>query len=257
MSAAAYREVAGAFVREECEMSTVAPHEDRQADSDFPAGLAYAGYAAYRAAGVRETLPRDERPALAQEAEQALAGVPGVAVRGTYDTTGYRPDADLMVWLAGPSADAVQEAMAALARTRLGAALEPFWTAIGVHREAEFNRSHVPAFFAGEPARRYLCAYPFVRTAEWYLLAPEQRRTLLAEHGRMGRDYPDVRANTVSAFGLGDYEWLLAFEADDLVRIVDLVRHLRGSAARLYTKNELPFITGVRKPLADVLDVLP
>ncbi len=45
----------------------------------------------------------------------------------------------------------------------------------------------------------------------------------------MARDYPDVRANTVSSFALGDYEWMLAFEADELDRIVDLMRHLRGS----------------------------
>ena len=51
---------------------------------------------------------------------------------------------------------------------------------------------------------------------------------MLAEHGMMARDYPDVRANTVSSFALGDYEWILAFEADELWRIVDLMRHLRG-----------------------------
>jgi chlorite dismutase len=180
-----------------------------------------------------------------------------VAVRGSYDVAGYRADVDLMLWLCGPSADAVQESLAALRRTALGATLEPFWTSIGVHREAEFSKSHVPAFFAGEPARRYLCAYPFVRTSEWYLLEPAHRRELLAEHGRMGRGFPDVRANTVAAFGLGDYEWLLAFEADELGRIVDLIRHLRGSEARRYTKNELPFITGVRKPLADIVVALP
>ena len=73
----------------------------------------------------------------------------------------------------------------------------------------------------------------------------------------MGREYPDVRANTVSAFGLGDYEWLLAFECDDVVRIVDLIRHLRGAEARLYTNNELPFITGIRKPLVEILADLP
>ena len=89
-----------------------------------------------------------------------------------------------------------------------------------------------------------------MRSLEWYLLDPIRRRDLLVEHGRMGRGYPDVRANTVSAFGLGDYEWLLAFEADDLGRIVDLIRHLRGAEARLYTKEELPFITGRRRPLA-------
>ena len=51
---------------------------------------------------------------------------------------------------------------------------------------------------------------------------------MLAEHGQMARDYPDVRANTVAVFALGDYEWILAFEADELHRIVDLMRHLRA-----------------------------
>ncbi len=46
-------------------------------------------------------------------------------------------------------------------------------------------------------------------------------------------------------------------EADDVVRIVDLIRHLRAAEARLYTKNELPFITGIRKPLAEILADLP
>ena len=70
--------------------------------------------------------------------------------------------------------------------------------------------------------------YPFVRSYEWYLLPDAERRALLAEHGQMAREYPDVRANTVSSFALGDYEWILAFEADELHRIVDLMRHLRG-----------------------------
>ena len=56
-----------------------------------------------------------------------------------------------------------------------------------------------------------------------------ERRALLAEHGIMAREYPDVRANTVPSFALNDYEWILAFEADELHRIVDLMRHLRGA----------------------------
>ncbi|MGO9753623.1 MAG: hydrogen peroxide-dependent heme synthase [Solirubrobacteraceae bacterium] len=237
-------------------MSTVQIEAQPASDASFPAGLAYTAYAAYGVAGPL-AVPHADRAGLVEEAHAALSAIDGVAVRGTYDTAGYRADVDLVVWIAGPTADAVQDACAALRRTKLAAKLSPFWSAIGVHREAEFTKSHLPAYYAGEPARRYLCVYPFVRTTEWYLLAAEDRRAMLVEHGGMGREYPDVRANTTSAFGLGDYEWLLAFEADDLVRIVDLIRHLRGARARLYTKNELPFMTGVRKPLADIVDALP
>ena len=69
---------------------------------------------------------------------------------------------------------------------------------------------------------------------------------MLADHGKMARDYKDVRANTVASFSLGDYEWILAFEADDLSRIVDLMRHLRGSEARRHVREEVPFYTGAR-----------
>jgi chlorite dismutase len=124
---------------------------------------------------------------------------------------------------------------------------------MALHRPAEFNKSHIPAFLADETPRDYVCVYPFVRSYEWYLLADEERRAMLAEHGRMAREYPDVRANTVSAFALGDYEWMLAFEADELHRIVDLMRHLRGAKARLHTRLEIPFYTGRRKPVAELV----
>jgi hydrogen peroxide-dependent heme synthase len=115
----------------------------------------------------------------------------------------------------------------------------------------------VPAFLAEEEPRGYVCVYPFVRSYEWYLLPDEERRAMLAEHGQMARDYPDVCANTVAAFALGDYEWVLAFEADELYRIVDLMRHLRGSRARLYVREEVPFYTGRRRPLPDLISTLP
>jgi chlorite dismutase len=131
------------------------------------------------------------------------------------------------------------------------------WSVLALHRPAEFNKGHIPAFLAGEDARDYVSVYPFVRSYDWYLLPEVERRAMLAEHGQMARDYPDVRANTVSAFSLGDYEWLLAFEADELHRIVDLMRHLRGSRARLYVREELPFYTGRRKPIAELVAGLP
>ena len=73
----------------------------------------------------------------------------------------------------------------------------------------------------------------------------------------MARDYPDVRANTVASFALGDYEWILAFEADDLYRIVDLMRHLRGSETRRHVREEVPFYTGALASVADLVHRLP
>jgi hydrogen peroxide-dependent heme synthase len=199
------------------------------------------------------------RPALAAEVSELCqqAAGKGVVTRGCYDVQGLRADADYMFWWIAPSSDDLQEMYARFRRTGLGRASEPVWSVMALHRPAEFNKSHVPAFLAGEEPKNYVSVYPFVRSYEWYLLDDADRREMLAEHGMMARDYPDVRANTVACFALNDYEWMLAFEADELHRIVDLMRHLRGARARLHTRVEIPFYTGRRKPVHEMISALP
>ena len=79
---------------------------------------------------------------------------------------------------------------------------------------------------------------------------------MLVEHGMMGREYDQVLSNTVAAFALGDYEWLLALEADELHDTVDLMRHLRASGARMHVREEIPFFSGRRVDEAGVVEVL-
>jgi chlorite dismutase len=218
--------------------------------------IRYTMWSVFRAAESLDPGPRAEIAGEVVGLFEDLAAK-DVVVRGTYDVSGLRADADIMVWWHASSADALQDAYGKLRRTGLGQQLVPVWSAMALHRPAEFNKSHVPAFLAGEPAKAYVCVYPFVRSYEWYLLPDEERRAMLAEHGQMARGYPDVRANTVSSFALGDYEWMLAFEADELHRIVDLMRDLRASGARRHVREEIPFYTGRRRDIADLVSNLP
>jgi chlorite dismutase len=197
----------------------------------------------------------EDREKAAAEAAALLADVEsdGVVVRGVYDVAGLRADADLMIWWHAETIEQLQSAYHRFLRTELGAALEPVWSVAALHRPAEFNKSHVPAFLAGEDPKAYICVYPFVRSYDWYLLDDVRRRDMLVEHGQLARGYPDVRANTVAAFALGDYEWVLAFEADELHRIVDLMRDLRASEARRHVREEVPFYTGTRVTVEDLV----
>jgi chlorite dismutase len=224
--------------------------------NELNAAIRYTMWSVFRLA---RPLADDQRAAAADEVQALFDELAGkdVVVRGTYDVSGLRADADLMVWWHASTAEALQEAYGRLRRTALGRHLEPVWSQLALHRPAEFNRSHIPAFLAEEEPRRYLSVYPFVRSYEWYLLPEEERRFMLAEHGQMARGYPDVRANTVAAFSLGDYEWILAFEADELHRIVDLMRELRAATARRHVREEVPFYTGVRKPVTELVADLP
>ncbi|MGH3435483.1 MAG: hydrogen peroxide-dependent heme synthase [Sciscionella sp.] len=201
----------------------------------------------------------EDREGAGQEVAAYLDSLPekGTVVRGVYDVAGLRADADYLLWWHAEEIEQVQAAYAGLRRTALGRASTPVWSQVALHRPAEFNKSHLPAFLSDEEPRKYMCVYPFVRSYDWYLLPDGERRALLAEHGKMAREYPDVRANTVSSFALGDYEWILAFEADELHRIVDLMRHLRGSETRRHVRLEVPFYTGVRVPPAELVSNLP
>jgi peroxiredoxin len=209
---------------------------------------------------LREVLGEEaDRDGEAREVEELVAKLQAadVVVRGVYDLSGLRADADLMVWWHAEEVEQLQDAYHRLRRTAFGRRLDPVWSQVALHRPAEFNKSHIPAFLAAEEARDYICVYPFVRSYEWYLLEESERRAMLAEHGQMAREYKDVRANTVASFALGDYEWLLAFEADELHRIVDLMRHLRGSTARRHVREEVPFYTGRRRTPTELLTALP
>jgi peroxiredoxin len=202
----------------------------------------------------------EDRGAAASQAGEFLDALAdkGVVVRGVYDLAGLRADADYLIWWHAADVEALQAAYADLRRTTaLGRASVAVWSQVALHRPAEFNKSHVPAFLAGEEARRYVCVYPFVRSYDWYLLDDAERRRMLAQHGQQARDYPDVRANTVASFALGDYEWILAFEADELHRIVDLMRALRASEARRHVREEVPFYTGPRVEIGDLVATLP
>ncbi len=157
-----------------------------------------------------------------------------------------------MVWLTGTSSDALQDAISAFRRTPFGRSLIPYWSAIGVHRDAEFNRAHIPAFLAGEDPHKYLCVYPYVRSLEWYLLAgrgaPRDARRA-RHHGPRVPRRPREHGQLVRA---GRLRVAARVRGRRPGRIVDVMRHLRGARARAHTREELPFLTGIRKPLADI-----
>lgn len=217
-----------------------------------------------------------------------------VTVRGVYSMVGLRGDADLMLWVHGPDLDAIQRLAVALRTSGLGRYLRQVETYIGMTTPARYDPEHQAAFAAGAPARRFVSVYPFVKTVEWYLLSYEERRTLMAEHGLVGRKYavprekllaatPPARAgkngkggtaiavksetaaaateeagggvlaNTVDAFGLGDYEFILANEADDPAELVAMMMALRATDVRRYTKLDTPIFLGRLRTPAEAL----
>jgi chlorite dismutase len=96
-----------------------------------------------------------------------------------------------------------------------------------------------------EDRKQYLVIYPFVKTAEWYLMSREARQGMMNEHIRIGKQYPNILQLLLYSFGIQDQEFLVVYEMEDLAEFSDLVYELRDSEARRYTLRDTPLFTAV------------
>jgi chlorite dismutase len=176
-------------------------------------------------------------------------------VQHAYSTIGLRAEGDLLLWRMADQLEAVEETAADLLSAGLGRWLRPSVSMIGLTRPSQYVRrpsAQEQSLFEGERSR-YLVVYPFVKSVEWYLTPAEERVEVMRGHMRIGHRYPQVRQLLAYSFGLDDQEFIVAYETDDLVGFQDLVRELRESESRRATIRDTPIITGIHRPLGEIV----
>ncbi len=113
-------------------------------------------------------------------------------IRGTYDCPGLRADADLMIWwhaeTVGRSCRRRTTSSAAPGSAVRSSRSGRTWRCTA--RPSSTRAAHPGVPGRGDAARTTSCVYPFVRSCDWYLLPDDERRRMLADHGKMARGYP-------------------------------------------------------------------
>jgi chlorite dismutase len=254
-------------------------------DSPASSASTYAAFWLYRLDPAWRRLNREfQRQHRAGFVEALAARDPRVTLRGIYSLAGLRHDADLLLWVHGTDLDAIQRLAVDLSHTPLGAYLTAAYTYVGVVGGGRYDPEHRPAFLRGVAPLNYVSMYPFTKTSEWYLLSYEERRAMMAEHGRLGRRYTIPReaqdasgqatgqagnghatasatgaailTNTVDAYGLSDYEFVVAFESNDPAELCRMIEELRAVEVRRYTKADTPVFLGrLREPAEALADL--
>ena len=191
-------------------------------------------------------LPKQERDPLLREFSVALNAPRSDTDLRLYLGIGLRSDTDFILWSIAKDLAPFQRLTAQLLGTGWGGYLRLGYVFLAMTRPSVYNPMHIPAFEAGEKPRRYLFLYPFVKSREWYLLPFQERRRMMQGHMAIGELYPMVRLNTAYSFGLGDQDFVLAFDTDEPAAFEDLVQRLRESEASRYTVRDTPFILGQR-----------
>lgn len=176
----------------------------------------------------------------------------------TYSMVGLRSDVDLLFWRLGPSLQALEETAASLLQTGMGRFMTVAQSMVGLVRASTYVHKPTPqeqAMFSGTRAA-YLIVYPFVKTAEWYLLPRDARQGMMNDHIRIGHQYPMVKQLLAYSFGVDDQEFIVAYETDDLRAFQDLVQALRATEGRRYTLRDTPILVGIHRPLPEALALL-
>ncbi len=203
-------------------------------------------------------LPADDRRADIDAFCAAAARTEHRLVQLSYSTVGLRAEGELLLWRMADTIEDVGETAADLLSSGIGRWLTPSLSMIGMTRPSQYVKrptTQEQSLFIGERSR-YLVVYPFVKSTEWYLAPAEERQEVMKGHMRVGHAYPQVRQLLAYSFGLDDQEFIVAYETDDLVAFQDLVRDLRATESRRSTIRDTPIVTGIHRPVGEILEML-
>jgi chlorite dismutase len=169
--------------------------------------------------------------------------------------------ADFLVWSAMPAEEKGAAASFferfARAISTWRANIQPGTVLWGYTRPSQYTRTRSTQEIDPFDSTRqpYLVIYPFVKTADWYLMSREARQGMMNEHIRIGKQYEDITQLLLYSFGLQDQEFVVVYETDDLPRFSDLVNELRSSEARRYTLRDAPLYTAMHYPAEEALAI--
>jgi chlorite dismutase len=171
-----------------------------------------------------------------------------------FSLVGTRGDADMMLLTQATNLERIHEFHVVLAQSGLMKWCETPYSYLALTKPSEYSDE---SRLEVRPAHsKYLFVYPFVKTREWYRLAPDERWKIMQEHIKIGREYPQIDLNTSYSFGLDDQEFVVAFETDEPAAFLDLVQRLRTTEASAFTKRDTPTFTCVSCSVERALNAL-
>lgn len=176
----------------------------------------------------------------------------------TYSLIGLKPGVDILVWRLADTLDALETEAARLLRSGMGAWFTVKESFVGLIRDSQYVARPTiqeQSMFTGERSR-YIIVYPFTKSTDWYLTSKEVRQGSMNEHMKVGHAYPQVRQLLAYSFGLDDQDFIVAYETDDLPAFSALVRDLRSTDGRRSTVRDTPILTGIHRPIDEIVALL-
>ncbi|WP_394191758.1 hydrogen peroxide-dependent heme synthase [Paenisporosarcina quisquiliarum] len=103
----------------------------------------------------------------------------------------------------------------------------------GESNEDPYQNPHVRSRLYPElPRTQYVCFYPMDKRRDgddnWYMLAMDDRKSMMRSHGMIGRGYAGKVKQVISgSIGFDDFEWGVTLFADDVLQFKKLIYEMR------------------------------
>ncbi|HET8522677.1 MAG TPA: chlorite dismutase family protein [Thermomicrobiales bacterium] len=181
----------------------------------------------------------------------------------TYSTMGTRGDADFMIWQVSYDLADLREMASDLMATAIAGWLTTPYSYLSMTKHSQYvekyagpGKDQFTKLTLAPGEHKYLFVYPLTKQREWYGLTKDERQHAMNQHMAIGHTYETVKLNTTYAFGLDDYEFILAFETNEPADFLDLVQELRPSVSSAYTESDVPIFTCMTMPIAEICGAL-
>ena len=170
-----------------------------------------------------------------------------------------RHDADILFWGSSRNAEGLQ-----LLKRNIQESLGRFghlsYSLISIYEPSPYlHKGKQPENVFDQAPLKHFVAYPMSKTPEWYLIPYDERKKIMEEHIRMATTNPEnegIRSFTTYSFGLGDQEFVVMYEVDDLMKWSHVTGKLREATARKWIIKEEPIFVGDYISSFDEIDTM-
>lgn len=168
----------------------------------------------------------------------------------SYSLVGLSGLGDVLLWRVGTNIGLLQEMTGKLLSTYLGRYLTVEKSYLGFLGESGARSPFLPR------NSRFIHVRPLVRSKDWPQLPDFVREGSERERRKVAEGFSGVRMTMASSYGLDESDLLMIMESDSAEAIVDLNQALQTTEENRYLHMTCRGLTGISRPLGDVLDML-
>ncbi len=168
----------------------------------------------------------------------------------SYSLVGLSGLGDVLLWRVGTNIGLLQEMTGKLLSTYLGRYLTVEKSYLGFLGETGTRTPFVPR------SSRFIHVRPLVRSKDWPQLPDFVREGAERERRKVTDGFSGIRMTMASSYGLDESDLLMIMESDSAETIVDLNQALQATEENRYLHMTCRGLTGISRPLGEVLDML-